>query len=200
MASFHISYGKTMAHEGVYSNDPSDRGGETYKGIARKFHSDWKGWSVIDEVKEQVNVSDLNKTLEANTYLNTLVRFFYKQKFWDKLQLDSINGQELADELFDTAVNQGVKTAAYYFQRSLNFLNNNQKHYSDIKEDGMVGAQTIKAFNAYMLTAMFSSRSTARNIHTLIKSISFFQMQRYVEICENNPRQEVFFYGWLNRV
>lgn len=200
MASFYVSYEKTMAHEGLYCNNPSDKGGETYKGIARKFYPDWSGWSIIDGVKDQVNISDLNKTLEANTYLNTLVRAFYKSMFWDRLELDLIKEQDLADELFDTGVNQGIKTVAKFFQRSLNFLNNNQKHYSDIKEDGNIGANTMKAYQAYMLTANFSSRSVQRNTRAILKAISFFQMKRYVDICEKNPGQEVFFYGWLNRV
>ena len=200
MASFHISYEKTMSHEGLYSNNPSDKGGETYKGISRKFYHEWRGWAIIDDVKEQVNINDLNRTLEANTYLNTLAKSFYRSEFWDKLGLDLIKEQDLADELFDTGVNQGVKTAAKFFQRSLNFLNNNQKHYSDIEEDGNIGSQTLAAYRAYMLTANFQSRSVHRNIHTLLKAMSFFQMRRYVEICEKNPGQEVFFYGWLNRV
>lgn len=32
-----------LIHEGGYSNDPIDLGGETYKGIARNAHPNWQG-------------------------------------------------------------------------------------------------------------------------------------------------------------
>ena len=47
MAQFKIAFQKTLLHEGNYSNDPSDLGGETYKGIARNIHSSWSGWRII---------------------------------------------------------------------------------------------------------------------------------------------------------
>ena len=60
-----------MKHEGGYVFDPDDSGGETYKGVARKFHSKWEGWSKID-----------------------------------------LHSQLVAQNLFDFAVNAGVRTAS----------------------------------------------------------------------------------------
>ncbi len=48
MANFTQAYNLTSAHEGGYVNDAIDRGGETYRGISRVYHSSWKGWSNID--------------------------------------------------------------------------------------------------------------------------------------------------------
>jgi lysozyme family protein len=53
MAHFKTAYALTMGHEGIYSNNPKDRGGETYKGIARKFHPSWEGWKAIDRMKNK---------------------------------------------------------------------------------------------------------------------------------------------------
>lgn len=47
--NFLKSYDILIKHEGGYVNDPDDKGGETYKGIARKFNPDWKGWKIIDK-------------------------------------------------------------------------------------------------------------------------------------------------------
>ena len=47
-ASFKPAFDATMRNEGGYGNDPQDPGGETYRGIARKFHSKWEGWTTID--------------------------------------------------------------------------------------------------------------------------------------------------------
>ncbi|HCW6332513.1 TPA: hypothetical protein OXS55_003500, partial [Acinetobacter baumannii] len=35
----------------------------------------------------------------------------------------------------------------------------------------------------------------------LVRVLNIMQGQRYIEICERNPSQEQFFYGWIsNRV
>lgn len=188
-----------MAHEGQYSNDPRDRGGETWKGIARKMHPEWSGFAIIDEIKKSVNATDLVKALRNDDELEVAVQDFYKAEFFDKMMLDKIT-QDIANELFDTAINQGLAIAVRQFQESLNLLNNNQKHYSDISEDGKMGTGTLRAYDAYMLTANFAGRSQERVVSTIIKLMNGLQCARYAEICENNPAQEIYFFGWINRV
>lgn len=200
MSEFNIAYGKTMSHEGQYSNDPRDRGGETWKGVARKMHPNWEGWLIIDQIKRSVITSDLSRILRDDEELEQTVQAFYQAEFWDRLLLDRIAYQDVSNELFDTAVNQGQVTAVKQFQEALNLLNNNQKHYSDINEDGKMGPGTLKAYWAYMLTANFPGRSAERNTQTLLAVMNGLQFQRYVEICDNRPDQEVYFYGWVNRV
>lgn len=200
MANFDLAYLTTMSHEGLYSNDPRDRGGETWKGIARNVHPNWPGWVLIDSVKKQANRNNLAAELNNVDELEACVQLFYETHFWKVNKLDEITDQEIANEVFDTGVNQGTRTAAMYLQEALNLLNSNEKHYSDLKVDGAIGAKTLKAYHAYMFTSNFPSRSGFRNIHTLLKAMNFFQLQRYIEICEKTPGQEVYFYGWVNRV
>lgn len=200
MAEFTPAYNLTLANEGTYSNDPRDRGGETWKGIARKMQPTWPGWEIVDETKTHVNASQIAFALTKDEELDNLVQAFYKAEFWDKLLLDQITDQDIATELFDTAVNQGKVIAVKQLQEALNLLNNNQKHYSDIDEDGKMGNDTLKAYRAYMLTANFPGRSTDRNVRTLLKLMNGLQAARYAEICESNPDQEVYFYGWVNRI
>lgn len=200
MAEFKAAYQKTMSHEGLYSNDPRDLGGETWRGIARKKQPDWEGWQVVDAIKCNVAARDLAFRLNGDEELEEMVQAFYQAEFWNKLMLDKITSQEVANELFDTAVNQGRIIAVKQFQQSLNLLNNNQKHYSDINEDGKMGDKTLRAHDAYMLTANFAGRSQERVVSTIIKVMNGLQFGRYVEICENNPAQEVYFYGWINRI
>lgn len=201
MTDFFLNaFDKTIGIEGSYSNDPNDRGGETWKGISRNNFPDWDGWLIIDRIKAQTDRTQLSKVLSASVELANCVRSFYYQVFWLALSLDKIRVYEVAEEIFDTAVNQGLKTAARYFQQALNLLNNNQKHYSNISEDGSLGSGTFKAFDAYMLTANFSGRSKDRNLKTIIKIMNGLQFERYAEICRNSEDQEVFIYGWMNRV
>jgi lysozyme family protein len=55
VAIFRISYDLTNQIEGGYVNDPDDKGGETYRGIARKKHPSWRGWYKVDDVKKQTS-------------------------------------------------------------------------------------------------------------------------------------------------
>ncbi len=200
MAEFKIAYEATMNAEGLYSLDPRDRGGETWKGIARKMNPDWEGWLIVDMIKRSVNKNDLEKMLRSDEELEDLTQEFYRAQYWDRMAGDVIKDQEIANELFDTGVNQGVIKAVKYFQEALNLLNSNQNHYSDILVDGHIGPFTLKAYSDYMFTANFPGRSPVRNIRTLLKVLNGLQFEQYIEICELNPGQEVYFYGWVNRV
>lgn len=197
---FLCAFDKLIGFEGLYSNYPNDRGGETWKGISRNNFPKWEGWAIIDVVKSKTDRTQLSKVLSANKDLSDCVRSFYYQMFWKVLNLDKIQVYSIAEEIFDTAVNQGAKTAARYFQQALNLLNNNQKIYSNISDDGDLGDKTMRAFDAYMLTANFPGRSQERTVKTLLKVMNGLQFERYVEICRNSENQEVFFYGWMNRV
>jgi lysozyme family protein len=106
MANFKISIPKVLKYEGGYVNDPNDNGGETYKGISRKFWPKWEGWVIIDKYKKsKVNFP---KILDSDTKLQDLILTFYKTNFWDKIGGDKINSQSIADLMFDGAVNEGI--------------------------------------------------------------------------------------------
>ena len=74
MALFEKALLKTSAHEGGYVNDPTDRGGETYRGISRKFYPDWPGWEVVDDALAQGR---------EVPNMDLLVQRFYKKNYWD---------------------------------------------------------------------------------------------------------------------
>ena len=62
---------KTMGHEGGYAFHELDRGGETYKGIARNFHKNWEGWKIVDNCKKDESNFPIN--LEENPGLEKSV-------------------------------------------------------------------------------------------------------------------------------
>ncbi len=188
-----------MGHEGFYANNPDDPGGETWKGIARNKWPAWGGWAVIDRVKI-ANPRNLQAALAQSQELETLVQAFYEAHFFRALNLDRIEQAEIACELFDTAVNQGAETAGRYFQQALNLLNDNGRHYADLRVDGKPGELTLQAYKAYLNTAGLPGRSLERNVKTLLKVLNGLQFETYKNICAANARQEVFFYGWMNRV
>lgn len=137
MANFEAAFQITLGHEGGYGFDPDDAGGETYKGVARRYHPSWSGWSSIDRIKQQSsNRRQLNSLLGNDHKLQQQIQDFYKHNYWDRFQGDAIASQELAEELFDTGVNMGVHRAVRFLQEGLNLLNRNQKSFKDILEDG----------------------------------------------------------------
>jgi lysozyme family protein len=114
MAEFIKAHKETLKIEGGYANDPVDNGGETWKGIARKFHSSWLGWRIIDKVKKEnpgATANQLNRLLMPEKDLERLELAFYKVEFWDMIKGDQINDQATASMIYDNAINIGITPA-----------------------------------------------------------------------------------------
>jgi lysozyme family protein len=126
MADFLPAFEKMIINEGGYilHNVAGDRGGQTYAGIARNFHSNWEGWAIIDQGKMD------------NPELTQMVRNFYKDNYWDKVGGDDLNHQGLAAALFDFAVNAGIKTASKLAQLVIGAT-----------PDGVIGPKSVSMLN-----------------------------------------------------
>jgi lysozyme family protein len=192
MGNFDEAFEKTAAIEGGYVFDPDDAGGETYKGISRRFNPSWKGWAKIDEIKrDNSRKKKFDKIFEQDESLQKEVVLFYKEAYWDKFWGDEIPVQEIAEELFDTGVNMGVRRAVGFLQEGLNLLNRNQKNYNDIVEDGLFGKNTLKVLMAYL---------EIDEISYLLKVMNILQGMHYIEYMRKSPTQEKYARGWLKRV
>ena len=192
MADFEIAYGETELREGGYVNDPVDRGGETHRGVARKFHPDWPGWKIIDQIKLDHPV-DFKDRINANDELARLAKELYRKKFWAPVRGDEIPNQHLANKIFDTGVHQGVGTSIRYVQEGLNLLNRNQRDYADLRVDGKLGDQTLNTIQQFL-------KLEKGRPDYLLKVINLMQAASYLEIMRRDPTQERFARGWLNRV
>lgn len=116
MANFDKSFNKLILTEGGYVNDPADRGGETYLGISRVHHPDSLMWPIIDDVKKVYGTKNINTRLKSNSSITKEVKDIYKKEYWDKFRLDEIASQRIAHEIFDDAVNRGVRAATKTLQ------------------------------------------------------------------------------------
>jgi lysozyme family protein len=188
MADFDKALPDVLAHEGGYAHDPDDLGGETYKGVSRRFHPDWAGWRRIDQARR---AQGFPASLARDAALQRQVRDFYKQHYWDKFQGDALPHQAIADELFDTAVNLGVARAATFLQRALNVLNRNGALYADLVEDGVFGPRSLATLDAYL-------RHDPPAL--LLKALNILQGMHYIEFMRRSPVQEKYARGWLQRV
>ncbi|MGE4267190.1 MAG: glycoside hydrolase family 108 protein [Deferribacterales bacterium] len=145
-----------------------DRGGMTYKGIARKYHPAWDGWAFID-------ANPNPEMLEKNMVLQDKVEMFYHLNFWNKIKGDSIAFQAVAEELFLSAVNIGIKKAVMLAQE-----------VSGTKIDGVFGEKTLMAINNV-------------NASDFCERYTELEMQYYEDIVERKPKQKKFFNGWIAR-
>lgn len=187
MSNFENAYAVTMSHEGGYGNDPDDVGGETYKGISRVYNPSWEGWNIVDALKP---VHDFPKCLERDKNLQSLVKSFYKQKYFDPFRGDDMPNN-LAMEMFDTGVNMGVGRAVKFMQIALNVLNRNEKLYPDMVEDGSYGKTSHKCLHTYLQTD---------SEMLLCKVINVLQGNHYINYMKKSPTQEKYARGWFNRV
>lgn len=145
MAKFSIAEGFTSKYEGYYANNPADNGGETWRGVARKFWPYWKGWAIVDAIKKKYGkeTAAINKHGKADASLTKYVSEFYKQNFWDENALDHISDQQLANTVYDFGVNSGTPRAAKTLQQAVN-----DTGLVTLDVDGQIGPKTIAAINA----------------------------------------------------
>lgn len=119
MATFNDAYKILIKKEGGYVNDSDDSGGETYKGISRRYNLNWEGWEIIDNYKKKYYGKSLSRVLDKDENLDKLVRDLYKNNYWDIFELDDIPSQGLAYQMFDTCVNCGPAAAIRFAQAAL---------------------------------------------------------------------------------
>jgi len=188
VADFQAAFDRTLKHEGGYADIPDDRGGETYRGISRKWNKDWPGWDIIDDLKKSYTGPHFNSALSRNKSLTESVRDFYEQEYWKQLRCSEIDSQVIANEIFDTAVLMGKSWAIRFLQRGMNALNRTGATYSDIKVDGRIGAKTLQILKECL---------SHNNEGLLLKIMDGLQLGRFIKIMDKDPSQEQFARGWI---
>lgn len=164
MADFQPGFEKMIRNEGGYilHEVSGDRGGLTYAGIAENFHPNWEGWALLKKNPDDPAITQL-------------VRDFYKQQFWDRINCDLIESQIIAESIFDFAVNAGIKTASKLAQIVV-----------DATPDGIIGNRTVGKLNEVDEEHFRSNFALAK-------------IARYASIVTKNPGQGKFLLGWINR-
>lgn len=109
--NFNKAFERVVSHEGGYVNDSRDPGLETKYGISKRAYPD-------------EDIAGL--TLER-------AKQIYRRDYWDAVRADDMPDAVRFD-LFDAAVNSGVRQAAKWLQRA-----------AGAKDDGIIGPKTILA-------------------------------------------------------
>lgn len=94
--TFETAFDRTLGHEGGYSNNKNDPGGETNWGISKRSYPD----------------IDIKKLTRDGA------RAIYRRDFWNRIDADTLP-DGVVFQLFDFAVNSGIETAVRYLQRAV---------------------------------------------------------------------------------
>lgn len=128
MSTYDIAFANVIGNEGGYVNDPNDPGGETKFGISKRAYP---------------NTDIANLTIGD-------AKALYLRDYWLPLNADDLP-EGVAVELFDMAVNMGVKTAIKVLQKALG-----------TEPDGIIGPQTraaiMNADQAKLLRRLYAHR------------------------------------------
>ena len=164
MADFGPAFEKMLHDEGgmQLTDIPGDRGGMTYAGIARNPNPDWPGWALVDRK-------------EFGGSLTSMVREFYRQRFWNVVRGDEIRDQQIAETIFNFAVNTGTGVAIKLAQVIVGAT-----------PDGGIGPKTVELLN----------QCTAQKF---VPSYALAKIGRYANICNKDRGQSKFLLGWINR-
>jgi lysozyme family protein len=169
---------RVIGIEGEYVNDSRDSGGATKYGITAA-------------TARQYGIHDVS-AITVDTAFD-----IYTRGYWDKMSLDHVVAlsADLAEELFEQAVNMGETRPTEWLQRMLNVLNASGQYYADIKIDREMGEKTIAALTAFV------KRRGKRGIKILVNGLNAYQSAFYFDLAGRREKDEAFEFGWqANRV
>lgn len=166
MANIDLYFPKLLSFEGGYVNDSTDRGGATNMGVTI---STFQHMGFDNNHDGVIDVADLK--LETPDQAKQIC----KKLYWDKWQCDKIMNQSIAESLCEWVWGSGI-WGIRLPQRMLH-----------LKEDGIVGNQTLSAVNT----------QDQKEFHQeLIEA----KTQFINNLIANHPEQEKFKNGWLRRI
>lgn len=181
--------GIVFKNEGFYSNDKTDKGGETLYGISRNMHPNWEGWKIVDLYKK---ASNFPENMRHDVKLLSMKNIFYKSLFYDPIKADEIQDELLALHVFDFGVTSGTVTAIKYLQKT-----------ARVTIDGKIGPQTLAKVNSSWLVLSYVDERKA--YYTKIAQYALIEYEKKIgrkattkEKFSNTNYK--FLKGWLNRV
>lgn len=157
--------------EGNYVHHPKDKGGETYAGIARRFHPDWQGWWEIDAAKPlQRHDSVPSAEYFAKDFYLTI---------WVTEGFEVIEDQSLALNLFDFRIHSSPRTVELFTNRVLT----------------QMGCEPITIGDDWVDNRFNQVDPTEFALRLKIQRILLFN-----HIVTRHPDQRVFYNGWKRRI
>ena len=171
-SAFEEALAYVLEMEGGWSDNSSDRGGQTNMGVTQPSYDKYRDWKKLSKR----NVKYITKAEAKELYY----QFFWKEVKGDKYE------RSLAIVMFDTAVYVGpYGSTAPYRGGAIKFLQQTLGLYGD----GSWGGKTETAFTNLPRTKHYN----------MALKILELRKQHHYEDVRRNPTQKTFLEGWLNR-
>lgn len=170
-SNFEAAVAFTLAQEGLYSDNPSDHGGKTMRGVTIATYGEYRrvtgGRLPVTEADMRAITADEAKRVAHLLYWNP--------------NFDDLDCEAHAVAIFDWCWGHGPNGAQRMAQAAAAALG------ARIAVDGVFGAGSASAVNAL---------DPARYLQTFAESIRAW----YLAFIARDPSQAVFRNGWMNRV
>lgn len=194
-----------IAKEGIYDNDPDDRGGETVYGLARNKIPNNPIWKKLDSLKktlakrqkckiEKLSNSIISAAIKKDNDFLKIATAYY-EKIWKRLDLDKIKYWPFADFIFDSAINNGEGYTIPMWRKALNSINYKNRLGSDITEIDL--DNVFKSIPS--LVKMTNVAYDKNQCRKLIRLMKILRSGRYIELAANRHKNRKYLNGWLSR-
>ncbi len=170
MADFQPAFAFVIQHEdaGRTGKVTEDAGGRTRFGIAEKYHRGLPDDFFTGSAAGALKVAEQ----------------IYERDYWETMRLSNLENQNIANKIFDMAVNMGTHQAAIYAQRAANGLI--AVPAQRLHEDGVFGPATIAAINSLDPIVLY-------------QLLCEWSRRHYQHVASINPAQAVNLAGWMKR-
>ena len=172
-----------LDNEGGYSDNVADPGGATNYGISLRFlrtlsAERLRRYGIFTE-PAHLTAADMEKLTKPQA-VN-----IYQGEFWNMAPFDRLDNQQLADYIFDMAVNHGLHMAVKLVQRAI-WGYYGKIEYAGLHDDGILGDATLSELEALPVADFLPVLATERAGY-----------MRF--LAETTPRGKEFLTGWLKR-
>ena len=180
------AYHMLTYHEGYYSNNPEDAGGETYCGISRRYFSHWVGWKFIDNYKKQHGEIPYNRNFPE---LRHDVAEFYKNNM-NEWRMEKFYESGLLIPAISFWTLLGPSRSTKFLQTTLNRLYYPFDPTTQLDVDGVFGNISWK-----FVVAVRYELSNRPIIAMWVALVQEYLITRARERKHNIQ----FYEGWMNR-
>lgn len=179
-----------LKEEGVFVDDPVDRGGATKYGISHRFLLDIH--SRAPKTYRAIMKTSWRPTKETIKRLTIDEAWdFFNRCFYENVATKDKFSYALTVELCDLAFNAGPEQSVRILQRALNHVLEGSKE-DELEEDGVWGPKSSAAYHRFM-NVWGGSESL------LLSEYREARVRFYKRIVRRDPTQKRFLNGWISR-
>jgi hypothetical protein len=164
-----------LPHKFLHKNKTENK--LTLGGVYQKANPYSIDWILCEDILKVCSddIKRASNMLYYDEFLQEQVKNVFKKSYWDKMRLNEINSQLIANEMFLFGVVAGWKNGGKLAQR-----------IAKVIDDGIIGSISIQAIN---------------NISDKYFSEAYdkLEIKYFEDLVKNNDSLKIYLAGWKNR-